>query len=325
MSLMGYMAAGAVSGMGQSIQQGAQNVQTAWNQEMLLKERAKLEKERDARQNEFQAGQTQIQEAGATQRHQETLGVKKEEHLANSDNRKLMLEQAVKQTDLALEGLKQKGDERRETADYHKQLLTANAVEHEAATKARQAEEQWRHEERLANEQNRTADATYRTAAAEAAKVHYQALEKKEDAQTTLLKKQIELAIAKVGNEMTPRQKAMTEATLKQMDASIATIKDVAATEEEKRQAFGQLTASTERINALFGGQAEATPTVGARVVDPLERITPAPEPAKPTTKEEITPYTPGAVTIEKRPLMKARRERQVPPLTQSDVSQYMR
>ena len=61
MSLMGYIAAGAVSGAGSAVKEGAQNLQQAWTQKMLQEERAKIETERDARLEEFQRGQQQTQ------------------------------------------------------------------------------------------------------------------------------------------------------------------------------------------------------------------------------------------------------------------------
>ena len=54
MGLMNYLAAGAVGGLGEGIQKGSQLLATAWTQQMLLNERAKLDALRDERLYESQ-------------------------------------------------------------------------------------------------------------------------------------------------------------------------------------------------------------------------------------------------------------------------------
>jgi hypothetical protein len=291
MGLMGYITAGAISGAGQAIQQGAQQTQSAFTQQMLIQEREKLEAARDEKMREFQRSENALNRELESRK----VGIQESEAAANTKNRELLLTQAIRQTELATRTLEQKGLEREETAAYHKQILAANTAEHELAEKARVAEAAWRAEEKRANAEGRLADTQYRTAMAEAQKTHYRALEKKEDAQTALLKEQIALAMEKAKHDMTPQQKSMTEAILKQMDASIATIKDAASSEEDKRQAFAKIAASTEQINALFVARPNAkAPSPNAKEF----QQPPDAEIFKPPARETAPPADSGASAL---------------------------
>jgi hypothetical protein len=306
MGLMGYITAGAISGAGQAIQQGAQQTQSAFTQQMLIQEREKLEAARDEKMREFQRSENALNRELESRK----VGIQESEAAANTKNRELLLTQAIRQTELATRTLEQKGLEREETAAYHKQILAANTAEHELAEKARAAEAAWRAEEKQANAAGRLADTQYRTAMAEAQKKHYQALEKKEDAQTALLKEQIRLATVKAEHDMTPHQKAMSEIILKQMDADIATRKDPASTDEDKATALARITSAPDRVRELFGAPTKDNtqpPTPGPAAEKkpiPPQRSIRDPN----DSRNPITPFTPNAVKIEPPPSPPTRR-----------------